>query len=70
MKAVELLHQKIELANGFKYYTVCDSLPNSALLRNNAMFRSLAKEQIFLSHQTKHIPDILESKIIKRGWGC
>lgn len=70
MKGVELLHQKIKLADGFKYYTVCDSLPNSALLKNNAMFRSLVKEQIFLSHQTKHIPDILNCKIIKRGWGC
>lgn len=70
MKAVELLHQKIKLADGFQYYTVCDSLPNSALLKNNAMFHSLVKEQIFLSHQTKHMPDILESKVIKRGWGC
>lgn len=69
--AARLIHEKIDLNEGFKYGTICDGLNNSHLLKDNALFRCLRSDNVlYLSHQTKWLEEILHTHTIKPGWGC
>ena len=70
LKSLEIIHTKIDPDIGFSYNTICDNLPNSVLLKQNALFRAIKDDNLLLSHQTSKIEQIKSSKKINPGWGC
>ncbi len=70
LKSLQILHNKIDLNVGFSYDTICDNLPNSTLLKQNALFNAIKNNKLLLSHQTSKIKQIKSSKKINPGWGC
>ncbi len=71
LELINLCHQPVSLLEGFSYNSICDNLPHSHLLRQNAIFQALQdKKPILLSHQTKYVKEIQTTGILKPGMGC
>lgn len=70
LSALDFMHIKINPLEGYRYGSICDGLPNSKLLRQNALFDALIHDKILFSHQTTKIDQILATKTLSCGWGC
>lgn len=69
-ESLQTMHTEIDPSIGFYYDTICDNLPNSILLKQNALFRAIIDNRLFLSHQTSRIEQIKSSGRVNPGWGC
>lgn len=70
-ESIEGAHDVIDLDQGFSYRSICDELPHSHLLKSNAIFSMLKKQnQITLAHQTVGIDQIEKTGCILKSFGC
>lgn len=69
--AIEEAHDFINIDDGFSYGSICDKLPHSHLLKDNAIFNGLKHQRyIFLSHQTSNLHSMERTKVAFKSFGC